>query len=103
MLDRGLASTEDRSLMRRRAVFIVALGLCVLGVFTPIAAQRAGVFRGSSNDPAIRYTTATLSNPIVDVNKKLRDGTLRLIQSPSRTSPNTATASSFPLKLNPLQ
>jgi hypothetical protein len=64
--------------MQRRAVFIVALGLCVLGVFTPIAAQRAGVFRGSSNDPAIRYTTATLSNPIVDVNKKLRDGTLRL-------------------------
>src|SRR5262245_26098720 len=64
--------------MRRGTVFIVALGLGVLGVFTPIAAQRAGVCRGAATDPAVRYTTAALSNPVVEVNRKLRDGTLRL-------------------------
>jgi hypothetical protein len=33
---------------------------------------------GSSNDPAIRYSTAPLNNAVVEVNKKLQDGTTQL-------------------------
>jgi hypothetical protein len=37
------------------------------------------MFRGSSEDPAIAYSTTTsLNNVVVDVNRKLADGTLRL-------------------------
>ena len=60
---------------------LLALGfcLCVLGgVWAPIDAQRAGAFMGSSNDPAIRYSTAPLNNAVVDVNKQLQDRAVQL-------------------------
>ncbi len=45
---------------------------------TPARAQGSGTFRGSTEDVAIKYSTATLDNPVVAVNRKLKDGTLRL-------------------------
>ena len=57
------------------------MGLClsVLGVVSaPIDAQRAGAFRGSTEDPAIKYSTAPLNNLVTEVNQKLQDGALRL-------------------------
>ena len=47
-------------------------------MWTPVDAQRAGSFMGSSDDPAIRYSTTTLNNVVVDVNKKLQDGAVQL-------------------------
>jgi hypothetical protein len=44
----------------------------------PLDAQRGGMFLGSANDPAIAYATAPLNNIVVDVNRKLLDGTIRL-------------------------
>ena len=45
----------------------------------PVDAQRAGTFRGSSEDPAIAYSTTTaLNNAVVEVNRKLQDGTVQL-------------------------
>ena len=43
----------------------------------PVDAQHAGAFMGSSDDPAIRYSTAALNNAVVDVNKKLQDGAVQ--------------------------
>ena len=60
---------------------LLALGvcLCVLGgTWAPIDAQRAGAFMGSSNDPAIRYSTAPLNNVVVEVNKQLQDRAVQL-------------------------
>ena len=60
---------------------LLALGLClfVLGsMWAPVGAQRAGAFMGSSDDPAIKYSTAPLNNVVVDVNRKLQDGTIQL-------------------------
>ena len=60
---------------------LLALGLCLYvlgGIWAPIDAQRAGAFMGSSDDPAIRYSTAPLNNAVVEVNKKLQDGTTQL-------------------------
>jgi len=60
---------------------LLALGLCLYalgGIWAPIDAQRAGAFMGSSNDPAIRYSTAPLNNAVVEVNKKLQDATTQL-------------------------
>jgi hypothetical protein len=57
-----------------------ALGLwlfVVVSMWAPAAAQRAGAFRGSIDDPAIAYTTTALNNVVVDVNRRLQDGTLR--------------------------
>jgi hypothetical protein len=62
--------------MRSRT--LLALGLCLYalgGIRAPVDAQRAGAFMGSSNDPAIRYSTAPLNNAVVEVSKKLQDGT----------------------------
>ena len=42
-----------------------------------MSAQHAGAFRGSLDDPAIAYSTGPLDNVIVDLNRKLRDGTVR--------------------------
>jgi hypothetical protein len=54
--------------------------LCVaLGrVSAPLSAQRGGIFLGSTDDPAIKYTTAPLNNAVASVNKKLEDGAARL-------------------------
>jgi hypothetical protein len=64
--------------MYRRA--FLALGLCLFVIGSQRArvdAQRAGTFMGSSDDPAIAYTTAPLNNAVVDVNRKLLDGSLQ--------------------------
>ena len=37
-----------------------------------------GAFRGSTEDPAIKYSTAPLNNLVADVNRKLQDGALQL-------------------------
>ena len=46
--------------------------------FAPLRAQGGGAFHGSSEDPAIAYSTAPLNNVVVDLNRKLQDGTIRL-------------------------
>src|SRR5262245_11635019 len=64
--------------MRRRLVLGLGLCLFVLGGISVPVAQRGGTFRGSPDDPGIQYSTASLNNAVVEVNKKLQDGTLRL-------------------------
>ena len=58
------------------------LGLTLLAalavVSSPITAQRGGMFQGSANDPAIAYSTGPLENFVVDVNRKLQEGSLQL-------------------------
>jgi hypothetical protein len=59
---------------------LLAAGLCVFlfaAMRASVDAQRAGTFMGSPDDPAIRYSTASVNNVVVDVNKKLQDGTLQ--------------------------
>jgi hypothetical protein len=53
---------------------VFALG----NMLAPVGAQRAGTFMGSVDDPAIRYSTAALNNPVDDINKKLQDGSVQL-------------------------
>ena len=49
--------------MRARTLLAAGLCLYVLAVVSaPIDAQRAGAFRGSTEDPAIKYSTAPLNN-----------------------------------------
>jgi hypothetical protein len=43
----------------------------------PVHGQRSGAFMGSSDDPAIQYSTATPNNVVVDVNRKLQSGELQ--------------------------
>src|ERR671913_558835 len=65
--------------MHRGIVPAVGLWLSVIGSVWPVDAQRAGTFRGSSEDPAIGYSTTTaLNNAVVEVNRKLQDGTVQL-------------------------
>ena len=69
--------------MRWKTLLVVGLYLVVLGSrWAPVDAQRAGAFMGSTDDPAIRYSTASLNNAIVDVNKKLQDGTVQFSFDP---------------------
>jgi len=65
--------------MLRKILPAVGLWLFVVGSVWPVDAQRAGTFKGSSDDPAIGYSTTTaLNNAVVEVNKKLQDGTVQL-------------------------
>jgi hypothetical protein len=65
--------------MRYRIVFAIALWVYVFGgVWASLDAQRAGAFRGAVDDPAIRYSTAPLSNVVDDLNKKLQGGAMQL-------------------------
>jgi len=65
--------------MPRRILLAVGLWLFALGSVWPVDAQRAGAFKGSSDDPAIRYSTTTaLNNAVVEVNRQLQDGTVQL-------------------------
>jgi hypothetical protein len=48
----------------------------------PVHGQRSGAFMGSSDDPAIQYSTATPNNVVVEVNKKLQSGELRFTFDP---------------------
>ena len=61
-------------MLKLLALSIASLALVIL--WAPVSAQHAGAFRGSLDDPAIQYGTAPLDNVVVDVNRKLRDGTL---------------------------
>jgi len=64
--------------MSWRSLLAVGLGTFVLaGLSASLGAQRAGTFMGSSEDPAIAYTTARLNNAVADVNRRLQDGSLR--------------------------
>jgi hypothetical protein len=72
-----IASQKISLLMRRTTLAFGLWLLAVASAWVPVDAQRAGAFRGSLDDPAIRYSTATLNNPVVDVNRKLQDGTLK--------------------------
>ena len=63
--------------MRTGVLLVAGLVLFVLAVVSvPIDAQRAGAFRGSTEDPAIKYSTAPLNNVVADINTRLRDGTI---------------------------
>ncbi len=65
--------------MHRRILLAIIVCVNVLGGFwAALDAQRAGSFMGSSEDPAIKYSTAPLSNAVVDVNRKLQAGTIQL-------------------------
>ena len=60
-----------------RCAVSFAFGLFVAtAMHAPAAGQRAGSFGGSIDDPAIRYSTTPLNNVVVDVNRRLADGTL---------------------------
>jgi hypothetical protein len=59
---------------------LVSLGLCLAvlaGRWARVGAQRAGAFMGSADDPAIRYSLASVNNDVAGVNRKLRDGAVR--------------------------
>ncbi len=63
------------------ARILLAAATCaflVAVVSSPIDAQRAGAFRGSTEDPAIKYSTAPLNNLVADANRRLRDGAVSL-------------------------
>jgi hypothetical protein len=55
----------------------VVCALLAAGIGIPVAAQHAGAFRGSLDDPSIAYSTAALNNAVADVNKKLQDGSVQ--------------------------
>jgi hypothetical protein len=66
--------------MRFRVAFALGLGLWCVAARVPalLSAQGGGMFRGSPDDMAIKYGTAPLDNPVLAVNQKLKDGSLRL-------------------------
>ena len=63
--------------MRFGTALAVALWLFALAcVCPPISAQRAGAFMGSFDDAAIGYSKMPLDNVVLDVNRRLQDGSL---------------------------
>ena len=78
------AATTERPALRRAGQptkTLLALGVGVFAVAivsSPIDAQRAGAFRGSTDDPAINYATAPVNNLVEDVNRQLQASALRL-------------------------
>src|SRR5262245_31597591 len=68
--------------MRRPAsigvVFVLAALAAVPGPRARLTAQRGGMFLGSTEDPAIAYSTAPLRNAVAEVNAKLHDGRAQL-------------------------
>src|SRR5262247_2612159 len=65
--------------MRARSLLSLGVGVFAVAVVSsPIDAQRAGAFRGSTDDPAINYATAPVSNVVEDVNRQLQAGAVRL-------------------------
>ena len=65
--------------MRRRTLLALALCLNVVcGIWASLGAQRAGSFMGSSEDPAIKYSSAPLKNAVVEVNRKIEEGVIQL-------------------------
>jgi hypothetical protein len=57
---------------------IAATALVAAIASRPADAQRGGMFLGSSDDPAIAYATAPLSNAVDDLNRRLADGSAQL-------------------------
>ena len=70
--------------MHTKTLLAFLLWLLVLGrTMVPVDAQRAGAFKGSIDDPAINYSTTTaLDNVVLEVNKRLQDGTLTFTFDP---------------------
>lgn len=66
--------------MRVSGLLVVSGGLlCSLArTPAPLSAQRGGMFLGSTDDPAIAYSTAPLQNAVTDASRKLQDGTVQL-------------------------
>ena len=65
--------------MRARSLLALGVGVFAVAVVSsPIDAQRAGAFRGSTDDPAINYATAPVNNVVEDVNRQLEAGALDL-------------------------
>jgi hypothetical protein len=67
----------DRVCLRALLVAAGLSALCGLSG-TSLTAQGAGMFHGSSEDPAIGYSTTPLNNVVVDVNRQIQDGSVRL-------------------------
>jgi hypothetical protein len=65
--------------MRARTFLALGVGVFAIAIVSsPVDAQRAGAFRGSTDDPAINYATAPVNNVVEDVNRALQAGALRL-------------------------
>jgi len=65
--------------MRARSLLALGVGVFAVAVVSsPIDAQRAGAFRGSTDDPAINYASAPVNNVVEDVNRQLQTGALHL-------------------------
>src|SRR5687767_11383055 len=64
--------------MNPRTLFVIASFLMAGVLFATLDAQRAGSFMGSSEDPAIRYSTTPLNNVVEDVNRKIQIGDVPL-------------------------
>ena len=62
----------------RRALPAVGLILMCGGLLATLDAQRAGSFMGSSEDPAIGYSTARLNNVVEEANRKILAGAVPL-------------------------
>ena len=58
----------------------MAAAMVCMAAWAPLrlAAQRGGMFMGSADDPAIRYSTAPLDNIVEDLNRRLQEGTAQL-------------------------
>jgi hypothetical protein len=63
--------------MRLSPVVLVAAGLLTCSVLVT-SAQRPGVFNGNRDHPAIRYSTAPVSDPVARLNAALDAGTATL-------------------------
>ena len=64
--------------MHRKTLLPIGLLLIVSALLATLDAQRAGSFMGSSEDPAIAYSTARLNNVVEDANRKIRAGAVPL-------------------------
>jgi hypothetical protein len=63
-----------------RCPFVVALALATLvaaDIWPHLAAQHAGTFMGSIEDPIIAYSTASPHNVVADLNAKLQQGAVQ--------------------------
>ena len=78
------AATTERPALHRagqptKTLLAIGVGVFAVAIVSsPIDAQRAGAFRGSTDDPAINYATAPINNLVEDVNRQLQAGGTRL-------------------------
>jgi hypothetical protein len=64
--------------MNPRTLLAIGLFLIFCALLATLDAQRAGSFMGSSEDPAIRYSTARLNNVVEEVNRRIQAGSVPL-------------------------